>query len=151
MHRIVAMRERRRIKKRKLPPGWAGEAAQTDLNIKRISLVHPEARALATSDSRFEVRKRSVFDIVSSSCDVLRTMNILNRGYFSEGQLTSGISAAWQSLRPGGLWVVGRTMEDSFRNHASLLGRNDSGWDLVTRVGDGSEIEALALAWRPGS
>ncbi|MCW5964853.1 MAG: hypothetical protein KIT83_12510 [Bryobacterales bacterium] len=151
LHRLVALRERRRIEKRNLPSGWADKDSQANLNTKTISLVHPEARALAASDSRFVVRKRSVFDIEAASCDVLRTMNILNWGYFSEEQLSSGVSAAWHSVRPGGVWVVGRTMEDDFRNNASLLRRNEDGWELLTRVGDGSELEALALAWSPGT
>ena len=73
-------------------------------------------------------------------------MNIFNRDYFSEQQLAEGVSAAFQSLQPGGLWIVGRTLEEEFTNHATFFRRNEKGFEVLERIGSGSEMESLALS-----
>jgi hypothetical protein len=110
-----------------------------------ISCVHPEARALQRSNPNFRVVVRSVFERSPNSCDVLRTMNILNRAYFSEEQLTEAAAAIFDSLSAGGIWIVGRTLEGDLSNHVSILRRLDEGWEVLERVGSGSEIEEVAL------
>ena len=50
-----------------------------------------------------------------------------------------------QSLRPGGIWIVGRTWEHDCSNHVSLLRRSDRGWELLERIGTGWEMEPAAL------
>jgi hypothetical protein len=72
-------------------------------------------------------------------------MNILNRAYFSPEQLAEAASAIFDSLVPGGIWIVGRTMEDDFTNHVSILRRQDEGWEILERIGNGSEMEEAAL------
>jgi predicted methyltransferase len=91
---------------------------------------------------------RSVFDHTAGACHVLRTMNILNLSYFSREQLAEAASAAFDSLRPGGIWIVGRTREEDFSNHATLFRRGENAWEPLERIGNGSEIEEVALAGR---
>jgi len=117
----------------------------SDYEMRRISCIHPEAQALVRIRPGFRFEVRSIFDRTPGACDVLRTMNILNRSYFSAEQLADAIDAIFDSLRPGGIWIVGRTMEDNFRNHATFFRRGESGWEVLERIGDGSEIEELAL------
>ena len=74
--------------------------------IDRISCVHPEAASLSQKDSRFQIRIRSVFE-PSSGLDVLRTVNVLNKECFPIQKLVEGVQAAFQSLKPGGLWTLG--------------------------------------------
>jgi hypothetical protein len=96
------------------------------------------------------VRTRSVFEITPQACDVLRTMNILNHSYFTGDELTSATNAVFDSLRVGGLWIVGRTWEEDLRNHATFFMRREDGWQVLGRTGNGSEIEQLALAASAG-
>jgi hypothetical protein len=110
-----------------------------------IPCIHPEARALERGNSNFRFVVRSVFERTPDSCEVLRTMNILNRAYFSPEQLAEAASAIFDSLVPGGIWIVGRTMEDDFTNHVSILRRQDEGWEILERIGNGSEMEEAAL------
>jgi hypothetical protein len=84
---------------------------------------------------------RSVFEC-SPGLDVLRTTNILNKAYFPIERLTEGANAAFQSLKPGGLWVVGRTLENQ-TNHATFFRRTENNWEVMARIGEGSEIEKL--------
>jgi hypothetical protein len=116
-------------------------------SIRPISCVHPEARALAKANPNFRFQVRSVFDR-TPPCHVIRTMNILNFGYFSAAKLSEAITAIFHSLEPNGIWIVGRTLEEDFTNHATLLGRGSQGWEVLERIGKGSEIEAMAVAAR---
>lgn len=148
LHLMMAAVYRRCARKLGLTNGWQQRDAARVGRVREISLVHPEARQLAREDARFTVVAQSVFDQAAEAVDVVRTMNILNLQYFSRDQLLTGIRAAHASLKTCGVWVVGRTLEEDRRNHASILIREESGWRLQARVGDGSEIEDLALGWR---
>jgi len=154
-NRWVAGRARRRFDRLKLPSDWSTtQSTQSQqipsqngpgLGVRYIPYIHPEALALTRRNPNFRFCERSVFDVTPGACDVLRTMNIFNRAYFSEQQLTAGVAAVFQSLKPGGLWIVGRTLEDDFTNHVTFFRRNEQGWEVLERIGSGSEMEALAL------
>lgn len=137
---------RRRFTRLGLPEGWQQLETGPGYRLRRISCVHPRAAALAARDARFRVRTRSVFEVTPQACDVLRTMNILNRAYFTEDELTSAANAVFDSVRAGGLWIVGRTWEEDCSNHATFFLRREDAWQILGRIGNGSEIEQLALA-----
>jgi hypothetical protein len=120
-----------------------------DLQRRSISCIHPEARELERTNPGFRFVVRSVFDRTPAGCDVLRTMNILNLSYFPVERLSEAASAIFDSLVPGGLWIVGRTLETDLSNHASILRRQEDGWEVLERIGKGSEIEDIALRSHP--
>jgi hypothetical protein len=97
----------------------------------------------------FQFRMRSVFDSTPGACDILRTMNILNRDYFPEERLQAASRAIFESLRPGGIWIVGRSLETDFTNHVTFFRRTESGWEILERIGKASEIDNLALSMPP--
>lgn len=105
-----------------------------------ICCIHPEANSLRERDSRFQICTRSVFGH-SPGIDVLRTMNVLNRNYFPVETLVEGANAAFRSLKPGGLWIVGRTEKQT--NHVTFFRRTEKKWEAIARIGRGSEIEEL--------
>ena len=78
---------------------------------------------------------------------MIRSMNIYNRAYFSEEQLREGVRCVGESLLPGGIWIVGRTVDEKTSAHeVTILQKQSSGeWEVLQRVGPGSEIEGLAL------
>jgi len=136
--RLIAARARKRF------PGINGKST-----VLPISCVHPEAQVLARANPNFTVVVRSVFDQTPEPCDVLRTMNILNLSYFSREQLLAAADAIYGSLRPDGIWIVGKTREDDFTNHTTFFRRRDTGWEVLDRTGSGSEIEDLILTRQP--
>jgi hypothetical protein len=142
----LGVRARKRFARLALRPDWMQSDAGPGYRVRRISCVHPRAAALAAHDPRFRVRTRSVFEVTPQACDVLRTMNILNRAYFTEDELASAANAVFDSVRAGGLWIVGRTWEEDFSNHATFFLRREDAWQVLGRIGNGSEIEQLALA-----
>ena len=135
--RFVAFLGRRRFRHR-----------SAQCTVRPISCIHPEAQVLARTNPNFRVRVRSVFERTQAGCHVVRTMNILNRAYFSPDQLREAVAAVHASLQPNGIWIVGRTTEDDFANHATFFRRLGDGWQVVERTGGGSEIEDLAIANR---
>jgi len=145
INHLIAAWAKWRFHRLRLPPNWLELPEIADYRVERISCIHPHARQLSRRDSRFQLRERSVFDSDPASCDVLRTMNIFNKAYFSGEQLAQGALAAFASLRPGGLWIVGRTLEHDFSNHVTFLRRGESGWEVLERIGAGSEMEEFAL------
>lgn len=142
---IIAARAKQRFEQLDLPDGWTETSGGRGYLVGKIPCSHPEARLFSKNNSRFQFRVRSVFECTPDSCHVLRTMNIFNRAYFSTEKLAEGANAAFQSLKPGGIWIVGRTLEEDFSNHATLLRRREDGWEVLERIGGGSEMEQVAL------
>jgi hypothetical protein len=143
---LVAARARRRFAAVGLPSGWVNQPARDGYRIRPIPYIHPEAAALARSDSRFQFRRRSVFERSPEPCQVIRTMNIFNLSYFSKERLQEGFDAIFQSLRPGGIWIVGRTLEEDLSNHATFFQKGENAWMALDRIGGGWELEEMALA-----
>jgi hypothetical protein len=128
-----------------LPEGWAQRPQGSGYQVVSIPYVHPEAAALARADSRFRFCRRSVFERTHLACHVIRTMNIFNRSYFSAERLAEGYRAIFDSLQPGGIWIVGRTLEEDLTNHATFFRRREHDWEVLDRVGGGWEMEEMAL------
>ena len=142
----LGARAGRRFTRLGLPESWQESENGPGYRVRRLSCVHPRAAALTVRDPRFQVCTRSVFEVTPQACDVLRTMNILNRAYFTEDELSLAANAVFDSLRVGGLWIVGRTWEEDFSNHATFFLRCENAWQILDRIGNGSEIEQLAMA-----
>ena len=74
----------------------------------------------------------------------VRAANILNKGYFDDTRLRAAVASLRERLRPGGLLIVCRTLDDG-ANHGSFFQADGDGWSLVDRIGGGSEIEHLLV------
>jgi hypothetical protein len=152
MYRLAlrrAARVRSRVRTLAESLDCAGERAQAKrVRISKISMIHPEAQSLRDRDSRFSIARHSVFEPLPEPADVIRTMNIFNRTSFTRRRLIEGAQAVRCSLKPGGLWIVGRTSNKELLQHdVSVLERQTNGFRLVERFADGSEIEDLALEY----
>lgn len=81
--------------------------------------------------------------------DVLRAANVLNRRYFDDALLERMLRNLRARLTPRGLLVVCRTTEEG-RNDATLFRlREDSTFEEVAKLNDGSEIAPIALSLPP--
>ena len=135
-----------------LPESWKDSLTeeswkQGKFEFRKLSLIHPEAVQLTHEDARFAVRRHSIFEPSARINHVIRSMNIYNRAYFSEEQLRLGARCVGESLFPGGIWIVGRTIDESASTHEVTVFQKQSSGELqvLHRVGPGSEIEGLAL------
>lgn len=119
---------------------------------RRLALTHPRACTLSATTPAFQLAQQSVFTVSHRGPDVIRTMNILNRDYFSDARLSDAVRAIGDSLKPGGVWIVGRTISESPRiHHASMLRKTGNGFELRARYREKSEVEDIALAVQPGA
>jgi hypothetical protein len=115
--------------------------------IRKLPMIHPEAALFRARNERFSIARHSAFDVLRQPADAIRSMNIYNPGYFEPARLAEGARTVWSSLRPGGIWIVGRTWQENPPSHnVSIFEKTDAGFRLARRYGDGSEIEALVLA-----
>lgn len=136
----------------RLPPGWNGleedgmTAEAPPFVLHKLPLAHPEVLHLMAHCEQFHIRRHSIFDALPRPVDIIRSMNIFNRAYFSEDALEQGARAVWRSLRPGGIWIAGRTVQENpARHEATIYRRRQRGWEIRKRIGGGSETEAAAL------
>lgn len=136
-----------------LPPSWKNSLAEGSLKqgkfeFRKLSLIHPEAVQLTHEDTRFAVGRHSIFERSARRNHVIRSMNIYNRVYFSEKQLRQGAQCVRESLLPSGIWIVGRTINENASTHEVTIFQKQSsgGFQVLSRVGPGSEIEGLVLA-----
>jgi hypothetical protein len=144
-----------KLKKRLVVPAeWldadSDELSLPPFRLRKLPMIHPEAALFRAQNDRFSIVRHSAFEALSRPADAIRSMNIYNILYFTPAQLAEGARAVWASLKPGGWWIVGRTWQENPPAHnVSIFERTDTGFRLVRRYGDGSEIEALVLELVP--
>ena len=80
--------------------------------------------------------------------DVVRAANILNLAYFPTDTLRKMIAGITSSLAKDGVLAVCRT-DSTGTNNATVFRLEGAGYEVVGRLGTGSEVEDLALD-RPG-
>jgi len=150
INRIVqrrALREWENVAKHiDVPVDWADREEPQSISLppfslRRIPVLHP--RVFNLRNEQFTVKQHSVFSRLAQPVHVIRTMNILNHAYFSESRLQAAADTVRDSLLPGGLWVVGRTVKEKPPEHdVSVLRNGFDGWKPILRIGNGSEIES---------
>jgi hypothetical protein len=114
--------------------------------LRKLPMTHPRAEAFRSCDARFSIRSHSAFEKLPAPVEIIRSMNIYNPGYFPAARLSEGARTVWSSLKPGGIWIVGRTWrENPPASNVSFLQRTETGFTCLHRHGDGSEIETLAV------
>jgi hypothetical protein len=147
--RLARLREQGLLSVASLEFGESDELHRPPYVFRKLPMLHPSAEMLRRSNQAFRIERHSVFEPLAQPCDVIRTMNIFNLGYFGPDRLQQGIASVWQSLKPGGMWIVGRTVEaHPPLHHTSLLVRTGQGFVVHERHAQKSEIEDLALTFR---
>ena len=89
----------------------AGQGNPTG-SIRRVSLFHPEATATAATSKTFKLLRHDVFQPNPIACDVLRAMNILTPNHFPADKVREAIAACLHNLRDGGLFLIGRNVDE---------------------------------------
>jgi len=97
--------------------------------------------------NRIRVFEYDIKDIdeLPKTYDMIRAANILNLAYFDENFLRASLSKLKGRLNDDGYLVVVRTHSDN-SNHGTILRKENNRLVNVERVGNGSEVEALALS-----
>lgn len=77
--------------------------------------------------------------------DLIRAANILNVSYFPREALQAMLAGITSTLASDGVLVICRT-DSSGTNNATIFRLRDAGYEVVGRLGSGSEVEDLVLA-----
>jgi hypothetical protein len=120
-------------------------------HVRDVLLLHPECLRALDEFPNFEFRRHDLFTPLQGRYHVLRAMNIFNPGYFAPEQIAAGVGACAGSLEDGGLFVIGRTIEEEDgRTRATAFERNGKSlspiWDFNGGAENKSLIDGLNLA-----
>ncbi len=114
------------------------------MRVRSLPMVHPEVLDLSRREPRFTVAHHSIFNTRPRPADAIRSMNIFNWSYFDSARMAEGARAVWNSLHPGGLWIVGRTItEHPLEHHFSIFEKGERGFRQLPLPGPESEIAEL--------
>src|SRR5205823_2012033 len=78
-----------------------------EVRAKKIYLINKKCRELSERGSNFTFEQYNVLQPINRRFDMVRAMNILNPGYFSEQEIRRILESVYSSLRAGGLFVTG--------------------------------------------
>jgi hypothetical protein len=108
VNRLLARRAQARFEQLWRERGIKGEAVRFEPGVdelrqgntvfRRIPLIHPMAVALERETPSFRIDRHSIFERAGKPAQVIRTMNILNNGYFEPAMLERGARTVWESL-----------------------------------------------------
>jgi len=112
--------------------------------VREVMLLHPECtRAFETHDN-FAFSQHDLFTPLQGPYHVLRAMNIFNPGYFTDEKIIAGVRACAQGLLPGGLFLIGRSIdEEDSRTRATAFLRDGNVLRVAWKFNDGAENQSL--------
>jgi len=115
-------------------------------NEKEVLLLNPLART-RIAEKRMQFFHYDLFDGHDSNgpYHVIRCMNALNPAIFEESLLLNALTKLVKNLDDGGILIIGRTNPSTGENHATIFRLSKLGLEVLDRLGDGSEIESIAL------
>jgi len=87
----------------------AGDPA---IRVTSIRLIAPDCLRLTETDPRFTFERYDMLQPATRRFDVVRAMNILNRGYFTDSEMLTALTHVHASLREGGLFVTGSNQDE---------------------------------------
>ena len=77
--------------------------------------------------------------------NVIRAANILNKSYFSDEQLIDAVQKLGKRLETGGFLLICRTNIEGENNATLFKLTKENKFEMVSRFGEGSEVEDLVL------
>jgi hypothetical protein len=106
-----------------------------ELQVRTISLFCTRAQELARTDSRFHLLQYDLLQPVAfaQSLHVVRTMNVLNPGYFDAHEIGKVIKNVFGSLGVGGIYIVGSNQEAASSVSGAVFRRAESRFEVLWR------------------
>lgn len=109
---------------------------------RSMSLVQPELRKLAESDQRVAICEYDVFQPwTREELDIVKVANLLNRVYFSDGQIVEAIKNLSRAMKPDGKLLV---VDNRKTERVSLFSKQTSGLKLEREIHGGANVAHLA-------
>ena len=117
-----------------------------DLKAKELLLFAPHALEQAKQDKRFILEQHSLLNPFQKQYDVIRAMNVLNPGYFSEEEFFKVLRHIYDGLLDNGFFITGSNQEGGSVVNGGIYQKTHCGFKHIWRSGQGSAIENYMLA-----
>ena len=109
-----------------------------------LYLFHPDVLK-KINEKKINIVEYDIFKTpLNDKYTFVRCMNILNKGYFSDKELITGIKNIKNSLKENGVFLIGRTNSKGI-NNVSFFKKTESGFVCLEDVNQGSEVKNLVL------
>jgi hypothetical protein len=121
----------------------AYKAGEPGIERTRVALLCGECRTLVAKAGNFRFRQYDVLSGPLDRFDVIRAMNVLNKGYFSDAQLSLALGNIALSLNDGGLFITGSNTAQGSTVDGAIYRKNVDRMERLQTSGKGSQIDAL--------
>lgn len=109
---------------------------------KSVSLIQPELRRQVEDDPRVAICEYDVFQPwTHEAVDIVKVANVLNRSYFSDGQIVKALTNLSQAMKPDGKLLI---VDNRKTERVSLFSRQASGLKLEREIHGGANVARLA-------
>jgi hypothetical protein len=109
----------------------------------RLELLCPQCRSLIRQRRNFRFSTYDVLSGPTEHFDVIRAMNLLNRSYFSEVQLTKALENIFESLTESGLFITGSNDGQETAVNGGIYKKAGNRLERIETSGAGSQLNAL--------
>jgi hypothetical protein len=120
-------------------------AGDAGVRVSTLRLLHPSVLSLEQSDPRFRFERHDLLSPSPRRYDVVRAMNVLNRSYFSPGDLARAVGHVADALPEAGWFVVGSNQDRDSTVNGAVYRLRGRGFERVFSSGAGSEIDAIVM------
>jgi hypothetical protein len=124
----------------------ASKAGDREIERTAVELLCHEARTLMAERNNFHFTQYDVLTAPTARFDVIRAMNVLNHGYFSEAQLSTALGNIARSLNAGGLLITGSNTARGTIVNGGVYKKNGARVEKLQTSGTGSQVDDLISA-----
>jgi len=115
---------------------------------EKIELIHPDFRTLLAKDQCFQIRNYNLFDKMPGTYNIIRAMNILHPGYFTNDQLSLILNNLYNGLEKNGLFIEGSNENEGTPVEGAIYKKGDQGFMIISQPEKPSRIKELILSFR---
>ncbi|MDO9000951.1 MAG: hypothetical protein Q7W45_14375 [Bacteroidota bacterium] len=116
---------------------------------EKIHITDKEFSQLIQSNSNFSLKNYNLFEADTATYNVIRVMNILHFGYFSEDQLQLIFNNIYNSLEENGLLIEGSNEDAGSEVEGAIYKKTKNGFVLMLSGEKKSRIEKSVLNFKP--
>jgi|ERR1700730_8140890 hypothetical protein len=127
-----------------------GKSVEIEQGARKITLFCPRALKRAEADQRFRLGRYNLLDAprTPARSDVIRAMNVLNPGYFTQAELQLVVKNLDVGLANEGLLITGSNQDAGTQVLGGAYQKKDGKFVRLWEWGGGSPIERELLAYR---
>ena len=108
--------------------------------VSKFQIICPTLRSLIKKNNNINFERYNIMDPMDRKFHVVRAMNILQTGYFTNAQLGVALRNIFASLEEGGLLITGRNNYADTQVQGSIFRKTNKRFELISKMNDGIPI-----------